>query len=147
MANKKYAKYLLNLSSIKIQNAPSLEFKYDNPDGSEFNFCLSYVKEPFFYKEPAHNHPYDVYESYIGGNPSDIVKLNSELEISLGPEQEKHQIKNSSSLFVPQELVHSDVAVNKIKDPFWILTVFNAMETSSKKTNKKKKLLIKKLPG
>ncbi len=60
---------------------------------------------------------------FIGGNPTDIQDFGAEVEISLGPEQEKHLITQTSCVSIPANLAHCPLDIKKVTKPIVFLEI------------------------
>lgn len=81
---------------------------------------------------PPHMHKENEIIFLIGNNPDDPYDLGAEVEISLGPEMERHIITRSCCLRIPGGLPHGFYHVNKCSRPW----VFIEVQEANPKTEK-----------
>jgi hypothetical protein len=59
----------------------------------------------------------------IGGNPRDIAGFEAEVEMSLGPEHEKHVIAQTACASIPENLPHCPLNIRKVSKPIVFLEI------------------------
>jgi len=80
------------------------------------------VTRPILFSE-THSHPNEEILCFIGGNPLDITDLGAEIEISLGPEMEKHVITQTACVSIPANLPHCPLNIKKVDRPIVFLEI------------------------
>jgi hypothetical protein len=107
-------------------NARELTWLYGKDlNGFAVNFAYGIYSEPGNWHDwapgggnGAHVHPYDEVLIFVGHNTDDLSNLGAEIELSLGEEQEKHIITNSTVVTIPKNMVHCPVVTKKVEQPF-----------------------------
>ena len=73
---------------------------------------------------PQHQHPHDELLLIIGTNPDDYDDLGGmELEMCMGPEQEKHVINTTTAIYIPAGMLHCPLKWTKIGKPHLLVVV------------------------
>ena len=60
---------------------------------------------------------------HLGNNLEDPLDLGAEIELSIGPEKERHTIDKSAMLYVPADTVHGPFKVTKASKQFNFLEI------------------------
>jgi hypothetical protein len=68
-------------------------------------------------------HEYASLFIFLGTDSNDCTNLGAEVEMFIGPEQEKHTISKSAYVYVPAETVHGPFRVTKADRPFNFLEI------------------------
>ena len=74
----------------------------------------------------------------LGSDPAHPKDLGCEIEFSMGPEMEKHVIRESTLVYVPANLVHGPVRFRNFRKPF----IFIQAQSAPKLTEKPLKELV-----
>ena len=134
MAETKYAENVTTIPFIKpentLQGAQSaiLSGGTTTPQLKGMNLTIMYgsFKEPGgmgFIPGRPHVHDFDEVMLFIGADTNDLSKLGGEIEVSLGEEEEKHIISESTAILVPKGLPHLPAVIKRVYDPFLFMTV------------------------
>jgi hypothetical protein len=105
----------------KIVQNLSLEDKAHN-----FSLAMRWfsVKEPLVLYHSPHTHEYKEYQLFMGGNPMNVEDFDSEVEISLGTEDEKHIIDSTTMVHIKEDLVHRQLNFKKVGKPLIFVNFF-----------------------
>jgi len=71
----------------------------------------------------SQTHEYGSLFIFLGTDLKDCTNLGAEVELSIGPEKEKHTINKSAMVYVPAELKHGPFKVIKASKPFNFLEI------------------------
>jgi hypothetical protein len=80
-----------------------------------------YVEE--FIGVPQHKHPHDEIILAIGSNPDNYDDLGAELEIAMGPEQEKYIVNTTTAIYIPGNMLHCPLVWKKITRPHLLVVL------------------------
>jgi hypothetical protein len=85
-------------------------------EGFGANFSYGFLTEPgrCHPQEGAVAHPYDEVLVFAGTDLTDILALDAELSIELGPEREEHSFDIPTVVCVPRGLPHGPVQVKRV---------------------------------
>jgi hypothetical protein len=90
-------------------------------DGVDSNFSFGYYSKTGSW-EPEGNggryHPYDSVLLFGGLNPKVPDYLGAEIEISIGPENEKHVFDSPTVVCIPRYLPYGPIITRKVEKPF-----------------------------
>jgi hypothetical protein len=85
---------------------------------------IRYRPEGAFYSIiDAQTHEYGTLLLFLGTELMDPTDLGAEVELSIGPEGEKHTIHKSAIVYMPAELTHGPFKVKKADKPFNFLEI------------------------
>ena len=87
--------------------------------------CLD---KPVFMIKEAHSHDFDQFLVFQGGNPMDLEDFDAEVELCLGPEQEKHTITTTSLVHIPKDMIHCPLNFKRIGKPIVFMNIALASE-------------------
>ena len=73
-----------------------------------------------------HTHDDDELLVFLGSDPDNIHDLGCEVEISMGPEMEKHTFSESTLVYIPAGLVHCPIRFRNMKRPFLMIQAVKA---------------------
>jgi hypothetical protein len=121
MAKRKYDDNFLKPEITQAGEYQIFKMKGKDTRGFDWMVRLAPITEktyPADIKETVDN---DRVELYVGGNPDEIGKLSSEMEVVLGKEQEKYDIKAAAMVYVPKGMPVQHKIVKKSKDITWLL--------------------------
>ena len=136
MAESKYGKYIIKApmeKSSKHPNLPpSVSFRENKPwsDWRDINYWMGYrcITEPIVLAAEPHEHDFEQFLFFLGGNPMDIEDLGAEVEITLGREREKHTINTATIVRIPPGLYHGPFNFKRIDKPTVFMNVVLAPE-------------------
>jgi hypothetical protein len=80
------------------------------------------VTKPILFRE-THTHSNEEILCFIGGNPRDITDLGAEIEMTMGPEREKHIITQAACVSIPANLEHCPLNIKKVDKPIVFLEI------------------------
>lgn len=92
----------------------------------EFTLLYECISKPGKMVMEHHKHPYDQYLNFFGGDPTDMLNLNGELELYLsedGVNLEKHVINKATSVYVPAGLYHCPLIFTRVDKPFLFIEI------------------------
>jgi len=138
MAGLKYGKYRLNeLTPGQRQRGfgrwPQTILFTDNDiiKGSNHFWAFWVTSLPRPVHGP-HTHQDDELLVFLGSDPNNIGDLGCEVELSLGPEMEKHVFTESTLVYVPANLVHCPIRFRNLKRPFIFIQALRAPKLTEK---------------
>ena len=76
----------------------------------------------------SHVHDFDQYSCFFGSASTDILNLNSVVELTLSVDNvhvEKHIITKATTVFIPAGLYHCPLAYTKVDKPMMFLNIFS----------------------
>jgi len=142
VGEKKYSKYIYEYDGRNEPPIPeTIPFKMitviDNDvlPGSDFykvHWVLPHDKPFLEVGHPPHIHKDPELLFHIGSDPYNPQDLGAEIEMSLGPEMEKHVLTKSCVIFIPPNFIHSPWKVLRTWRPF----IFIEVNQGSKHTEK-----------
>jgi hypothetical protein len=165
VAETKYGDLVRKLSFRKGRggaNAKELVFvSGEELAGFELNFIVGVYDETGDWApgRGAHIHPFDECLLFFGYDPDDMNYLGSDMEVSLGKEQEKHKFSVPTIVVAPKAVPHCPLVTEKVYKPFGHFHLALSAKYSGSpaplegKTNGRKyahlvkKMLVKKGPG
>ena len=124
MAETKYGNLVKQLSFTKGRggaNARELVFVGgDELAGFDFNFIVGVYDQTGDWApgRGAHSHPFDECLLFFGYDDNDLSYLGSDMEISLGKEQEKHTFCVPTVVIAPKGVPHCPLITEKVYKPF-----------------------------
>jgi hypothetical protein len=71
----------------------------------------------------SQTHEYGSLFIFLGTDLKDCTDLGAEIELSIGPEKEKHTINKSAMIYVPADMAHGPFKVTKANKPFNFLEI------------------------
>ena len=101
---------------ISFEGGP--EFK------SGFSALYIIIRDDTSGSDVPHTHEFDEYLSFIGLDPDNPDSLGGQAELCLGEELEKHIIKKSTTVFIPEGLKHLPIHFTKVDRPFVLAHLF-----------------------
>jgi mannose-6-phosphate isomerase-like protein (cupin superfamily) len=134
MAETKYGKYIIKapLETSDRYAYPSLSFRDDKPwsDWRNINYSMAYrcIAEPIVMAEEPHEHDFEQFLFFLGGDSTNIGDLQAEIELTLGREGEKHTITTASVVRIPAGLYHGPFNFKRIDKPMVFINVYLAPE-------------------
>jgi hypothetical protein len=121
----KYGKYIISKDILQIvpegYTGTSI---YSHKGELKADVSMGYhcVTKPILFSR-THSHPNAEILCFIGGNPTDIKDFGAEVEMSLGPELEKHVITQTSCVSIPANLPHCPLNIKKVTKPIVFLEI------------------------
>ena len=125
MAESKYGNLVKKLSFQKgtMGGANARELVFVGGEelaGFDLNFIVGVYEKTGDWapNRGAHSHPFDEFLLFFGYDDQDMNYLGSELELSMGSEQEKHKINEPAVVVAPRGLPHCPLITEKVYKPF-----------------------------
>jgi hypothetical protein len=111
----KGGKWIIYLDSTIVAEAPMLRILQYRPEEAPYPVIGTQTHE---------------YESFIClyGIGDDLHDLGAEVDLYIGPEKEKHTIKQSSMVYIPAHKEHGPFIVKKAKMPFLFVEIVGGPE-------------------
>jgi hypothetical protein len=134
VAGKKYSKYIIKAPLEKSDRYayPSLSFRDDKPwsDWRDIKYSMAYrfIAAPIIMAEEPHEHDFEQFLFFLGGNPTNLEDFGAEIELTLGREREKHTINSASVVRIPAGMYHGPFDFKKIDKPVVFINVYLAPE-------------------
>lgn len=123
---EKYSQYLFtglkdNMSAMlkSMGNKPSAYFRgaWQIP-GASINIGWQVITEANFMEREGHHHLCDEYFAIFGAQVPDVFgSFDAEIELCMGPEEEKHIITKPTFVFVPKGLHHCPLNFKAVRKP------------------------------
>jgi hypothetical protein len=122
---QKYSQYLFaglkdNMSAmLPSMGAPSAYFRgaWQIP-GASINIGWQVITKANFMEKEGHHHLVDEYFSIFGAQVPDIwSSFDAEVELCMGPEEEKHVITQPTFVFIPKGMHHCPLNFKVINKP------------------------------
>jgi hypothetical protein len=121
MARKKYDDMFLKPEITQAGEYQIFKMKGKDARGFDWQVRLAPITEKTYPGEIVKTADADRVELYVGGNPDEIGKLSSEMEVALGSEKEKYDINAAAMLYIPKGVPVQHKIVKKSKDITWLL--------------------------
>ena len=121
----KYGEYIISKEIYKVipQDYTGTSLLSHNGElKADLSMGYHCVTKPILFKE-THSHNNAEILCFIGGNPRDITDFGAEIEMSLGPEHEKHVITQTSCVSIPPNLPHCPLNIKKVTKPIVFLEI------------------------
>lgn len=130
MTETRYGKQLMKAPIQTARMGPPLpSLKYSAADlGVNASWILVPVIQPRIMHEIPIKHDFPQFLFFLGGDPRNIGDLGAEIEVSLGPQGEKHTIASPSVLYISPGLVHCPINYKKVEKPALHLDIYFAPE-------------------
>jgi hypothetical protein len=92
------------------------------------DFILVYecISKPGEMVMQHHKHDYDQYLNFFGGDPTNMLDLGGEVELSLsedGIHPEKHIINKATSVYIPAGVYHCPLVFKRVDKPFLFIII------------------------
>jgi hypothetical protein len=112
-------------------SAPIVVLKPDEKFGGALKYQLAFepITQPFLMVKDNHAHNFDQYLIFIGGDPTNLMDLGGEVELTLsldGKKLEKHVITQTTTVFVPKGLYHCPLNFKRVDKPFLFINLYFA---------------------
>jgi mannose-6-phosphate isomerase-like protein (cupin superfamily) len=121
----KYGKYIISKDVLKVvpegYTGTSL-YSHNGELKADVSMGYHCVTKPILFSK-THTHNNAEILCFIGGNPRDITDFGAEVEMSLGPEHEKHLITQTSCVSIPANLPHCPLNIKKVTKPIVFLEI------------------------
>jgi hypothetical protein len=115
----KYGKYIVNEPAGRPVGAYPRWIANGARDfgGAEFSLRLHYIVEPYLMIKESHAHDFDQFYLICGADFAHYREFDAEIELCLGPEEEKHVITAPAAVHVPKGMMHGPVNFKRIGKP------------------------------
>ena len=94
------------------------------PAGAKLSMAISAVRKPYMFHPTTHKHNFTEFFFFLGSNPLNMQEFDAEIEISMGPEREKHIITSPTIVVVPPGVYHCPMNYTKVNKPFYVIETF-----------------------
>jgi hypothetical protein len=125
MAKKKndLMKYVLAPDILQYKDLQVFDFHGKDARGFDFGVRLSSAEAlPLMDEMPAAVDA-DRVNMYAGSDPKDILKIDTEIEVTMGKEKEVHKITAATMTYVPKGVPYRHRALKKSDKTTWVLTL------------------------
>jgi hypothetical protein len=117
VATKKYSQYVIQHPVVKGGYGPELIYTGEKDYKSDFTLMFLRITEPVLMEKTSHSHDFDMYLYFLSFYPSNMGDLGAEIEMGLGPEEERYIITAPTSVFIPKGLVHCPLHFKRVDKP------------------------------
>jgi hypothetical protein len=134
MANTKYSNYIVKapLETSAKFTYPCLSFRDNKPwsDWRDIKYSMAYrfITKPVIMAEEPHEHDFEQFLFFLGGDPKNLGDFRAEVELTLGREREEHTINSASVVRIPAGLYHGPFNFKIIDKPIVFMNVYLAPE-------------------
>jgi len=121
----KYGKYIITKDiyrTIPEEYTGTSLLSHNGELKADLSMGYHCVTKPILFSE-THRHNNEEVLCFIGGNPRDITDLGAEIEMTLGPEREKHVITQTACVSIPANLEHCPLNIKKVDKPIVFLEI------------------------
>jgi hypothetical protein len=122
MAKRKYDDSFLKPEITQAGENQIFKMKGKDARGFDWMVRLAPITEKTYPGEIVKTSDADRVELYVGGNPDEIGKLSGEMEVALGSEGEKYDIKAAAMVYIPKGTPVQHRIVKKPLDTTWLLS-------------------------
>jgi hypothetical protein len=92
-----------------------------------FTMYWECIDKPFLMEKDHHQHDFPQYLCFLGGDPTNLVDLAGEIELSLsedGVNIEKHVFTQSTVVYIPAGLYHCPLNFKRLSRPVLFIDCF-----------------------
>ncbi len=109
-----------------IVPGPQAYFRGDSDlKGAKINMGWQVFQKPYKLEMESHHHDTDEYLFFLGAELPDLVgSFDGEIEYFMGPEYERHIIKEATVLMIPAGLEHNPCDIRRLTKPM----MFSALQ-------------------
>jgi len=121
----KYGKYIISKDiyrTIPVEYAGTSLVSHNGELKADVSMGYHCVTKPILFSE-THTHNNEEILCFIGGNPRDITDFGAEVEMTMGPEHEKHLITQTACVSIPANLAHCPLNIRKVDKPIVFLEI------------------------
>ena len=136
MAKRKYDDMFLRPEITQAGDYQIFKMKGKDARGFDWMVRLAPVTEKTYPAEIPPTADADRVELYVGGNPDEIGKLSTEVEVALGKEKEKYDIGAAAMVYIPKGMPVQHKILKKSKDVTWLLNFNLTPKYEAPKTRK-----------
>ena len=120
---KDVGKYVLAPEIKQYGDLQVFEFHGKDARGYDFGVQLTPVEALPLMNEPPNAVDADRVNMYAGGDHEKVGELNTEIEISMGEELEKHTIDSAAMTYVPRGTLYGHRVTGSTDKTSWVLTL------------------------
>jgi hypothetical protein len=117
-------------SNHKEVTAPIITMSSDENFGDlGFTMYWETVTQPFVMANDTHKHDFPQYLTFLGGDPTNFLDLNGEVELALsvdGVNLERHTITTATNVYIPAGLYHSPLIFKRVDKPIIFIDCYFA---------------------
>jgi hypothetical protein len=87
------------------------------------------VTQAFAMSTDSHKHPFPQYLAFLGTDPTNMLDLGGELELTLsedGKKMETHTITTASTIYIPSGLYHCPLVFKRVERPILFVDLYFA---------------------
>ncbi len=117
MAELKYSRYVVRKPVGAGGFGPELIYTGETDYRSDFTLMFLRITEPTLMEESPHSHDFDMYLYFHSFDPDNMGDLGAEIEMGLGPEQERYLITEPTSVYIPKGMIHCPLHFKKVTKP------------------------------
>lgn len=117
MTSTKYDRYIVRHPLGQGGYGPELIYTGETDYKSNFTIMFLRITEPTLMEEAPHAHDFDMYLYFHSFDPDNMGELGAEIEMGLGPEQERHLITTPASVYIPAGMIHCPLHFKKVTRP------------------------------
>jgi len=136
MAETKTGKYIRTGVTVPSNHpevaSPILSLRSDEGYGNlKFSMAWEPITQPFMMLPDSHQHDFDQFLCFLGGDPRNMLDLGGEVELTLsedGKNLEKHSITTASTVFIPKGLYHAPLNFKRVDKPFIFINLYFSSE-------------------
>ena len=92
--------------------------------GGHLSVDCIFITHAFVMVGQPHKHEFAQYLHFFAANPGDQRQFDAEIEMTLGPEGEKHIVNTPTVLHIPKGLVHGPLDHKKIDKPIRMVDIY-----------------------
>jgi mannose-6-phosphate isomerase-like protein (cupin superfamily) len=122
VAETKYGKYILKEPHAKMW--PQVPIYVDGTlnEGISLDIAVDVRTKPGTDDHEAHKHTVDEYLFFLGGDPTNYMDFQAEVELYLGwgKAREKHIINTAAFIYIPAGLVHLPWNFKRVDKPIMV---------------------------
>ncbi len=125
MAKEKYGKYVLKADKLQMkifdpvnQLHPGVGFWGGDYWGKTVGMSWTCISRPLLMDPyPMIHDNCDEYLCFVGGNMLNMFDFGAEVELYMGPEEEKHIITGATIVYIPKGFEHCPLNFKKVDKP------------------------------
>jgi hypothetical protein len=122
----KYGQYLFKNPIVQGKFCNRMIFysaQHEPVKEKDFSVLWNCITEPYLMVADAHSHDFDQFLHFYGANSLNITEFDAEIEMSLGPDGEKHIIREPTILHIPAGTLHCPLNFKVVKKPVIFMNV------------------------
>jgi len=124
--NVKHGKYIVELkpgySLYKAITAPQVgAFGAKDLNNANFSLGYSFLTKPFLMVAESHKHDFDQVIFFLGGDPSNIVDFDGEMEFTL--DGKLNSITYPACVYIPKGTMHGPLNIKRVTKPLQFIDI------------------------